>query len=317
MNNKMNIEATVPLYISNICDSNCAMCNMNKANHELSRKKLSKDEIMTQLRIIIEIEKVSSLLILSGELKKGSPRDLLMENVIFTINAAIDMGFEKISLNIGALCDEEICRIYSSIPKNFVEKLGLSVFQESYDVGTYRRYFGYDIENIPKSNYNFRLSSCERWVAHGFKRVNIGILIGLDNTYESIEKLIAHYEHLKNIGADVEISLPRIVGRDNEIFRFDDGKYIEIVKYISKRCSRAKIVITTREPEAIIAKLIDYIDVISPGTSEVGGYTESGMINNSIELSQFSIEPKRKRPSWILDDIMSKMKLDKIKYYNK
>lgn len=317
MDNKRNIETTVPLYISNICDSNCVMCNMNKANHELTRKKLSKDEIITQLRIITDIEKVSSLLILSGELKKGSSRDLLLENVIFTINAAISMGVEKINLNLGALYDEEICLIYNSVPKNFIEKLGLSVFQESYDVGTYRKYFGYNIGDIPKSNYNFRLSSCERWVAHGFKRVNIGILIGLDNTYESIEKLIAHYEYLKNIGADVEISLPRIVGRDNESFRFDDDKYIEIVKYISKKCSRAKIVITTREPEDIVAKLIDYIDVISPGTSEVGGYTESGVINNSIELSQFSIEPKRKRPSWILDNIMSKMKLDKIKYYNK
>lgn len=311
------IEVAVPIYISNYCDSNCKICNMRNSNIHFKRKSLSSEEILEQLSIIRNIERISSLLILSGELNPGRDRKRLIETVYFTICHAFQMGYKKIGLNIGSLSNEEMIFLYDSIPVDLHANLGLSVFQESYDRSIYEHYFGKLNLNVPKSDFDFRLSSCERWIKFGFTRVNIGILLGLGNLETSIEGLIKHCNILEALGGQVEISLPRVIGDFDygKVEKLSDDCFIEVVKYISKSCRNAKLILTTRESEDMLLKLLDYIDIISPGTSDIGGYTKTGMILNSTNSSQFSSAERRKRPSWVLDYVISNSNLQEIKYY--
>lgn len=300
---KNEIEAIVPIYITNYCNSDCEICEMRKSNNYMKRKRGGIKEIKEQLRILYEIEKVRAVLILSGEFLVGKERENNFNMVIETIKNAFDMGFKKVNFNIGSLTNEEInilCNVFKDKNK---DKLCLSLFQETYDINVYHRFFGNEVPSIPKSHYNFRLLTPKRWIEKGFKRINIGILIGLTEISRDVDALIKHANTLHKMGAEIEISMPRIRGMQEVPYKVSDNEFIKNVLTVAKTCPWAKLILTTREDINILKKLLPVIGVVSPGTSDVLPYTTEGEIPNNKETSQFFIKENRPRPSWILDEI--------------
>lgn len=290
------LDAAVPVYISNYCDSSCSMCGMNKENKNLIRIEGDRASVIEQLKVLYYTDGIRWVMILSGEYKAGETRNKHIFRVINAVNDAFVIGFQKVTINIGALSDKEI----ELMKEQFIypENVVLAVFQETYDRRRYAEEFGTCTAEIPKSDYDNRINTPKRWLEHGFTSINLGILLGVANCFEDVEALISHVEELKeNYSCEVYISLPRIVGSHEKC---SDNDFISLIMEIKQRIPWVKIIITTRESKDIIGKLIPYIDVISPGTSEVLGYSKSGNISNNPRKSQFVISEIRERPSDIL-----------------
>lgn len=210
------------------------------------------------------------------------------------------MGYEKIYFNIGSLSINEIDKFYK---KFYSKNIVLSLFQETYSQTVYKRYFGNNSLINPKADFNKRLKTAENWINVGFRNIDIGILLGLCEPSNDINQLIIHANKLYKLGAKVHISLPRIRGVNNLKYEVNDDKYIEIIKFIKHKCPWASLIVTTRESVDLIKKSLEYITIVSPGSSDIAPYTISGKIPNNLETSQFVINKNRERPSQILDKI--------------
>lgn len=302
----IRLDAAVPVYISNLCDSACRMCGMNKNNKKMTRIDGDREAVRKQLEIIYSVEGIRWVMILSGEYKKGSYRTEHLARIIQSVNDAFEIGYERVTLNIGALDDREITSLRQGVA--FPDKVGLAVFQETYNRSIYEEEFGKYSEDIPKSDFNNRLQTPERWLKNGFQLINIGILLGAGNLAEDVDSLLLHARELKrSYPCLLQISLPRIAG---EHAGCSDSEFIHTVRYIKEKIPWAEIIITTREKKEIITQLLPYIDVISPGTSEVLGYTEKGALSNDPDKSQFFVRSVRERPSEILSYFQANCHVD-------
>lgn len=295
------METFVPLYISNYCDSSCLMCNLQRTNDRISRVEATFEQIEQQLQIIHDFEKVQSVCFLTGERYDSDDRLHNLYLVIAAIRIAFRLNFEKVFFNIGSLSYEEIRLIDQSFNSMEKSKLVLSLFQETYDRQIYKKLFGYG-ENNPKSDYEKRLSTIDIWVEHGFSAIDIGILLGFERSIdEDVNALINHAIKLISTGVEVYVSVPRIKGSI-----VSDAEYRNIIKKIRSAIPSAKLIITTREEIEFINSVLDYIDVVSPGSSDICPYSQDEYISNSAATSQFVIEEKRLRPSFVLKSIKCK-----------
>lgn len=300
-NRDLVLETVVPLYLTNYCDGECKVCAMQRNNKYLKRIEGSASEIHNQLRILYDVERVSAVSLLTGEFKPGSRRISNLECVVTSIFEAFGIGFQKIYVNIGSLRHDEIEVFENRFGHD--DRIVLCVFQETYNRGRYGKFFGKRSHDSPKSDFNLRISTPRRWVEHGFKHVNIGILLGLGPPYRDVRQLILHATELHTLDAEVAISIPRIRGLAKVPHEVSDEEFKEIVIRLAEECPWSRIVLTTREPISLIKELLPVIGVISPGTSDVLPYTASGCIPNDPRTSQFHVATIRPRPSWVLDAI--------------
>lgn len=300
---RSGLEALVPLYISNYCDSICSICAMRRSNASMERISASPGDVEEQLLIIRDRERVSAVLILTGEHFPGPNRERNLDLVQAAVSSAFRLGFQKVRVNIGALAQDEIAQVAKRFHRD--RRLGLSLFQETYDAEQYARHFGRDYQSSPKANFLFRLSTPERWLGAGFRSVNLGVLLGLSDAANDIKALIRHATDLHQRGADVEISLPRIRGVENVPVPVSDAEFTRFALDVAEACPWARLVITTRESIEMIRLLLPVLGVLSPGTSEVLGYTHTGPLTNRPSRSQFVVCRSRPRPSWILREVQA------------
>ncbi len=292
-------EVFVPLYIKNTCDSQCKICNLRKSNKKIKRIEGSSEKVKEQLNVLYKKEMINEVCFLTGEYYNKITRERNIIDVIQYIKIAFEIGFQKVFINIGSLTDSEIQLFASELSNK--DNIVLSLFQETYDKKVYKNFFASNVDKNPKANFQQRLTTPERWIASGFSSVDIGILLGLHKDIrEDIIALVEHANMLHKQGAEVYISLPRIRGTHIPDSNITDGQFIKIVKEIGIRCSWAKIILTTRENLQMLKILKPYVQVISPGSSDVLPYTNKGKIENSIHTSQFVVNPLRDRPSEVL-----------------
>lgn len=312
--NTWQIETFVPLYINNNCDALCKICSMRSSNQNLHRIWGDIERIKQQLDILLHIEKISAVCFLSGEFRLGTHKR--KKNFLLTlasIEAAFKMGFEIVYINIGSLTDEEIESLATKFPRD--NRLVLSLFQETYDNVLFRKSFGKENQNNPKSDFQRRLSTPERWLIGGFSKLDMGLLLGLGELEPDIKKLVAHATKLYSKGAEIYISLPRLRGLKKDPYPIKDSDFIKTVKFIAESCSWAKVIVTTRESIDIICEILPWIKIVSPGTSDVLPYTPSGENPNSLETSQFQVAPSRPRPSWVLESL--RLTAGSIRFFSK
>ena len=287
------METFVPLYISNNCDSYCLMCGFNHSNTKLLRRTATDAEIEEQLKIIRDYERISAVCILTGELYSESARFNNLVCVCNAINRALMLGFEQIYFNIGSLSYNEI----EYIKRIIIDptKIVLSLFQETYDREAYKAFFGLHPECNSKADYQNRLDTIERWIEAGFKKIDIGILLGFKPIGNDVEKLVNYAKKYLDQGLEVYISTPRI--KNGTI---NDEEYLNVLLQIHKAVPKAKLIITTREKLDFINSAIDIISVVSPGSSDICPYNTGLYISNNRRTSQFVIDEKRMRPYDVL-----------------
>jgi hypothetical protein len=269
---------------------------MCKDNTTMKRIVADNSKILEQLEIIRDVEKISAVCFLTGERLLPEDRFSNVKRVLWCINSAFSMGFKKVFFNIGSLEDETI----QYIKDNAKGEPVLSLFQETYEKDEYVKYFGRNNGSNPKSDFDRRYTTPLKWLVAGFSRVDTGILLGykiLGNDFEYYNEHIARMRDI-NKNAEIHISLPRIKNG-----MIGDVEYKALIMKIKQTHPKCKLILTTRESIAFINSVLEYVDVVSPGCSDICPYTREGAIYNNVETSQFVINSVRERPSTVLEKI--------------
>jgi 2-iminoacetate synthase len=299
----MTKSTFVPIFTTNYCDSECLMCGMRNGNSKLIRKFSGRRKIEEQLRILYEVDGVRAVGFLTGEYRDHYTRMANAFYIGWAINRAFELGFELVYFNIGSLVPEEI-----EVLAEWLEPgapATMCVFQETYASAAYTRFMGETDPRVPKSDFRQRLKSFDHWLDHGFRHVNPGFLVGLQDPDEDIAHLATHVDHLASRGANMRISLPRLrpaLGTDARS-KVSDERYIRVMSTIAYLFPEHPLVLTTREDAQFQRKVMPLVGVISPGSPDVAPYRWSAEATNALESSQFII-PDHRRPRDILNGIV-------------
>lgn len=297
------LHTFVPLYTTNHCDSECKMCSMRKGNARMERKFASRNEIIEQLEILYNHEGVRGIGLLTGEYEDKYTRLATAFRIGWTMRTALDMGFERIYFNIGSMEPDEIDVMAEWITPE--EPVTMCVFQETYDRESYLRFMGKTAAGVPKADYDRRVVSFDRWLDSGHRYVNPGVLVGLHTDVASeLATLVAHGDHLRKRGAEVDLSVPRMrpamSSRDST--RIGDDDYLRMMAVLAFVCPEQRLVLTTREPQEFQDKALGLAGVISPGSPDVAPYRADSEARNEENTSQFLVADLR-RPRHILSRI--------------
>jgi 2-iminoacetate synthase len=156
---------------------------------------------------------------------------------------------------------------------------GLVVYQETYNRAAY------DELHVagPKKDFDWRLAAPERGYEAGFRRLGIGILLGLADWKQDALALAAHTEYLLKTcwKSYITISLPRMrpaAGEFEPKFHLSDREFTQLILALRITFPQVGIVLSTREPAYLRDGLMPLgITMMSAGShTEPGGYTKAG-----------------------------------------
>ncbi|MGI9590072.1 MAG: hypothetical protein ACR2P8_01790 [Myxococcota bacterium] len=288
-----HLETFAPLYVSNECDAECAMCGMRSFNDKLRRETADAATVEQQLDILRR-RGLRGIALLTGEYRHGSKRRAMIQRASRALGAALDRGFTHVLVNIGALEDDEYDELLAEAPRaadgRIVPKVTMCTFQETYHPSSYAKFMGTTPEN-PRSDFGRRLRNFDRAADAGMWSVNPGVLLGLnqDLGFELLA-LLAHFRHLRERGLAVYASLPRLRKASGapHVAGVDDDGLVRFAATLALAAPDVKVVVSTREPPAIQQRLLPVVGVLTPGSPGVAPYTADGA-RFELEASQFEV----------------------------
>lgn len=287
------IETFSPLYLTNECDAECAMCGMRSFNRELRRETADAATVEEQLDVLYQ-RGLRGVALLTGEYRHGPRRRAMLARTAVALRAALERGFLHVLVNVGALESEEYAGLLAGVPRRgdgrVEPQLTMCTFQESYHPRSYTRFMGSNPEN-PRSDFARRLENFDRAADAGMWAANPGVLLGLhrDLGYELLA-LLAHVRHLRQRDLRVYVSLPRLRKASGapHLRGVGDDELTRLVSLLSAGAPEAQVVISTREPPHIQQRLLPVIGVLTPGSPGVAPYTRVGA-RFEVEASQFEV----------------------------
>lgn len=277
-----------PLYVSDYCVNNCSYCGY-KYNNEFNRRKLTKEEIQEEVKLL---EKMGHkrLALEAGEDPVNCDIDYIIDAIKSIYETQNDNGvIRRINVNIASTTVENYKKLKEAGIGTYI------LFQETYHKPTYEKAH----LNGPKANYDYHLTAFNRAMEAGVDDVGAGVLFGLYDYKFEILALILHNEYLeKEYGVGFHtISVPRLKkaqGMNLEEFPYllTDEEFKKIVAIIRLAVPFTGIILSTRETHKIRKEVIEYgVSQISAGScTGVGGYKESEEGNKS----QFEVSDNRK-----------------------
>jgi 2-iminoacetate synthase len=255
-----------PLYLSNECINNCRYCGFSRDNPIL-RVTLSVDEVVVEARHLAR-QGFRQILLVAGEHPKFVSCDYLAQCV-----RALAPDFSSLSIEVGPMETPDYVPIVDAGAE------GLVVYQETYNRAVYSELH----TSGPKRDFNFRLDCVERGYAAGFRRLGIGVLIGLTRWQEDAVALAAHLEYLLRHcwQAQITVSVPRLrpaAGGFRPLFSMTDRELAQLVCALRIAFPQVGIVLSTRERAALRDSLVSLgVTMMSAGShTEPGGYTHAG-----------------------------------------
>ena len=291
-----------PLYISNYCVNNCLYCAFRCTNRELSRKRLTIDEIKEEV-VILEKQGHKRILLEAGEDPLASRIEHL-EKVIPAIYATKCGNGEirRLNVNVAAMSVPHFKRLKKL-------KIGTyQLFQETYHPATYAKMH----LSGPKSDYDYHLFAMHRAMEAGIDDVGIGALFGLyDHRFEVLAMLYHARQLEKDFGVGPHtISVPRIEPAANTPLTshaprpVSDLEFKKLVAILRLAVPYTGMILSTRESAKMRNEVIGLgISQISAGSSTVpGGYKAS---LKKKPAGQFTISDNRSLAEVIRD--ISKM----------
>ncbi len=260
-----------PLYISDYCVNRCKYCGF-KCDNKFNRKKLTMDEIRSEVKIL-EAMGHKRLALEAGEDPVNCPIDYVLECIKTIYDMKLGNGeIRRVNANIAATTVENYRKL---------KEIGIGtyiLFQETYNKDTYEFYH----EAGPKRDYYYHTTAFDRAMEGGIDDVGGGVLFGLYDYKYEILGLMLHNEHLEEkfgVGFHT-ISVPRICsaeGVDKSFtYAVSDEDFKKLVALIRIAVPFTGMIISTRETMEMRKDLIKTgISQISGGSSvEVGGYTK-------------------------------------------
>ncbi|MFP3155701.1 [FeFe] hydrogenase H-cluster radical SAM maturase HydG [Lachnospiraceae bacterium ZAX-1] len=290
-----------PLYLSNYCINGCEYCPYHLKNKHITRKKLTQDEICTEVMALQDMGH-KRLLLEAGEDPVNNPIEYILEciNTIYSIkhkNGAI----RRVNVNIAATTVENYKKLKDAQIGTY------SLFQETYNKENYEKLH----PTGPKHDYAYHTEAMDRAMEGGIDDVGLGVLFGLNNYRYDFIGILMHAEHLEayqGVGPHT-ISVPRLKpAEDIDPDAFDNGIddeiFAKIVACIRIAVPYTGMIISTREGQSCREKVLQLgISQISGGSrTSVGGYAkEEAKDDNS---AQFDVSDNRSLDEvvkWLID----------------
>ena len=273
-----------PLYLSNECVNTCQYCGFSKDN-PIRRVTLTPDEVEAEAKHLAGIG-FRNVLLVSGEHPREVPVSYLAETVKRTVGL-----FPSVAIEVAPLETAE----YREIVEAGAE--GLVLYQESYDRAAYAEMH----VSGPKRNFDERLGGPERGYQAGFRRIGLGVLVGLADWRRELVALAAHVSHLMKVGwkAQVTLALPRLrpaAGGFQPRVAMSDRDFVRAICAFRVAFPHAGIVLSTREPAKLRDGLMDLgVTMMSAGSeTDPGGYTGVGKerLHRTVRGREVALEAK-------------------------
>ena len=260
-----------PLYLSNYCINGCVYCPYHSVNKNITRKKLTQDEIRSEV-IALQDMGHKRLALEAGEDPVNNPLDYILESIktIYSIkhkNGAI----RRVNVNIAATSVENYRKLHEAGIGTYI------LFQETYHKESYEELH----PTGPKSNYAYHTEAMDRAMEAGIDDVGIGVLFGLNMYRYDFVGLLMHAEHLEavhGVGPHT-ISVPRICPADDidpNAFNnsINDDIFAKLVACIRISVPYTGMIVSTRESQKSRERVLHLgISQISGGSrTSVGGY---------------------------------------------
>lgn len=262
-----------PLYLSNYCINGCVYCPYHSVNKNITRKKLTQDEIRSEV-IALQDMGHKRLALEAGEDPVNNPLDYILESIktIYSIkhkNGAI----RRVNINIAATTVDNYRLLKEAGIGTYI------LFQETYHKESYLTLH----PTGPKHDYNYHTEAMDRAMEGGVDDVGIGVLFGLDKYRYEFAGLLMHAEHLEaafGVGPHT-ISVPRLrhaddINADEFDNGIDDDTFAKIVACIRIAVPYTGMIISTRESQKCRERVLHLgVSQISGGSrTSVGGYCE-------------------------------------------
>jgi 2-iminoacetate synthase len=261
-----------PLYISNLCDNDCAYCGFRKANLGVVRKALTQDEIRSETEELLA-QGQKRVLMVAGESYTDEGLDYVFKSIGTIYDTKIPKGeIRRINVNIAPLSVEEFRQLHECEIGTY------QLFQETYHPETYRRLH----PRGPKADYDYRITCMDRAFEGGFDDVGVGVLFGLHDWRYEILALMDHIAHLEGkfgVGPHT-ISVPRLEPAHgaplscNPPAPVSDEDFRKLIAVLRIAVPYTGIILSTREGAAMRREAFDLgVSQISAGSrTNPGGY---------------------------------------------
>ena len=286
-----------PLYLSNYCINGCVYCPYHISNKNISRKKLTQEEIIREV-IALQDMGHKRLALETGEDPINNPIEYVLESIktIYSVkhkNGAI----RRVNVNIAATTLENYRKLKEAGIGTYI------LFQETYNKENYEKLH----PTGPKHDYAYHTEAMDRAMEGGIDDVGIGVLFGLNMYRYDFVGLLMHAEHLEaamGVGPHT-ISVPRIrpadnVNPDDFSNAISDEIFAKIVTVLRIAVPYTGMILSTRESEETREKVLKLgISQISGGSrTSVGGYVEPE--SDDENSAQFDVSDQR-----TLDEIIN------------
>lgn len=288
-----------PLYLSNYCINSCLYCPYHSKNKNIARKKLTQEEIKTEI-IALQDMGHKRLALETGEHPEYAPIEYILESIktIYSVkhkNGAI----RRVNVNIAATTVENYQKLKEAGIGTYI------LFQETYHKPTYE----YLHPHGPKHDYAYHTEAMDRAMQAGIDDVGIGVLFGLNLYRYDFVGLLMHAKHLEDsfgVGPHT-ISVPRIRPADDVDLKeysnaISDATFKKIVAILRLAVPYTGIIISTRESKESRQDVLEVgVSQISAAScTSVGGYAAKELENSA----QFEVNDERSLDeiiNWLLE----------------
>lgn len=289
-----------PLYVSNYCVNNCTYCGYKHCNDELKRKKLNKDQLIEEVKVLESLGH-KRIALEAGEDPVNAPLDYILDCIKSIYSIKFDNGsIRRINVNIAATSVEDYKRLKDAEIGTYI------LFQETYHKPTYERLH----VSGPKHNYNYHTTAMHRAREAGIDDIGMGVLYGLyDYKYETLAMLMhaMDLEETTGVGPHT-LSVPRLrpaenVSLENYPYLVDDEDFKKIVAILRLAVPYSGLILSTREEPGLRDEIIALgVSQVSTGScTGVGGYSESYI--DPEEKPQFEVGDHRS-PVEMIESLM-------------
>ncbi|MFA6930526.1 MAG: [FeFe] hydrogenase H-cluster radical SAM maturase HydG [Lentisphaeria bacterium] len=279
-----------PLYLSNYCINDCVYCPYRMSNKKITRKKLTQEEIRTEV-IALQDMGHKRLALEAGEHPTINPLEYILESIktIYSIkhkNGAI----RRVNVNIAATTVEDYQKLKAAGIGTYI------LFQETYHKDSYERLH----PSGPKHDYAYHTEAMDRAFQGGIDDLGLGVLFGLELYRYEFSALLMHAEHLEavfGVGPHT-ISVPRIKPADDvdpNTFNnsINDDIFAKLVACIRVAVPYTGMIISTREGQQCRERVLHLgiSQVSGASRTSVGGYAKPEPVD--INTTQFDLSDHR------------------------
>lgn len=279
-----------PLYLSNYCINGCVYCPYHAKNKSIRRKKLSQEEIKSEV-IALQDMGHKRLALELGEDPVNNTMEYILESIKTIYSIKHENGqIRRVNINIAATTVENYKKLKDAEIGTYI------LFQETYNKKSYEELH----PTGPKHNYAYHTEAMDRAMEAGIDDVGIGVLFGLETYKYELVGLLMHAEHSEarfGVGPHT-ISVPRIQPADdidpsdfkNELA---DDIFEKLIALIKVSVPYTGMIISTRESQKVRERALELgVSQISGGSrTSVGGYVEEELEEDN--SAQFDVADNR------------------------